>query len=194
MPAAPAMTTRGVATGLYGKMPAHGDFVRRNLPKSFIDPWDAWLAAGIAAARARLGEAWDETWRQAPVWRFSLPPGACGPDPVTGVMVPSEDAVGRQFPLTIAAVFADAVAGAGDEYWFDRIAQALISGRGGGVDADSISAGLPDPDALAEPPELGWRCDGVPGRAPPMAWPLAGLPPVESFLLLLDPAHSGDGT
>lgn len=186
MPAARAVT------GLYGKMPAHGDFVRRNLPKSFIDPWDAWLAQGIEAARARFGERWDEAWRRAPVWRFALPPGACGPDPVTGVFVPSEDAVGRQFPLTLAAVFADAVAGAGDAWWFDQLEQAVIAGRGGGADADAISAGLPEPDALAEPPELGWRSAGIPGQVPPMMWPLAGLPPPERFLLLIDPAHSED--
>ena len=29
--------------GFYGKMPSRGDFVRRGLPDSFVDPWDAWL-------------------------------------------------------------------------------------------------------------------------------------------------------
>lgn len=187
MPAARAVT------GLYGKMPAHGDFVRRNLPKSFIDPWDSWLAAGIEAARGRLGAQWDEVWARAPAWRFALPPGACGPDPATGVMMPSEDSVGRQFPLTIGAVFADAVAGAGDASWYERLEESVRLGRAGGGDADALLAGLPEPDALAEPPELGWWTGGIPDRVPPMTWPLAGLPPVEAFLLLLDPAYSEQG-
>lgn len=179
--------------GLYGKMPAHGDFVRRNLPKSFVDPWDLWLAAGIEASRERMGTAWEEAWRNAPTWRFCLPPGACGPDPVTGVVVPSEDSVGRHFPLTIAAVLPGAMAGAGDAAWFDRLEQAVQAGRRGVLDADGLCGGLAEPDALAEPPEAGWWTSGVPGQAPPMSWPLAALPPAGSFLLLLDPAFAEDG-
>jgi type VI secretion system protein ImpM len=40
----------------------------------------------------------------APIWRFSLAPGYAGPESVAGVMMPSVDRVGRQFPLTLAAV------------------------------------------------------------------------------------------
>ena len=47
--------TRAV-TGLHGKLPAHGDFVRRGLPTSFCEPWDAWLQAGMTAARDSLGD------------------------------------------------------------------------------------------------------------------------------------------
>ena len=35
----------GARTGLFGKLPAHGDFVRRHLPRSFVTPWDEWLWA-----------------------------------------------------------------------------------------------------------------------------------------------------
>jgi type VI secretion system protein ImpM len=28
------------ATGFYGKVPTHADFIRHNLPRSFIEPWD----------------------------------------------------------------------------------------------------------------------------------------------------------
>lgn len=182
-----------MTVGLYGKMPAHGDFVRRHLPKSFIDPWDAWLAAGIEASRARMGAAWDEAWRRAPAWRFCLPPGACGPDPVSGVVLPSEDSVGRQFPLTAAAVLPGAMAGAGDAVWFDRLEQAVQAGRSGSIDADAVCRGLPEPDAFAEPPDIGWWTNGVADGTPAMAWPVAGLPPIDSFLLLLDPGFVEGG-
>ena len=179
--------------GVYGKMPAHGDFVRRNLPKSFVDPWDAWLAAGVEASRERMGLAWDEAWRRAPPWRFCLPPGACGPDPVTGVLATSEDSVGRRFPLTVAAVLPGAMAGAGDARWFDSVEQAVLAARTGQIDGDGICFGVPEPDALAEPPEAGWWTNGATGVTPPMSWPLAGLPPPGSFMLLIDPAFAESG-
>lgn len=37
----------------------------------------------------------------APIWRFSAAAGLAGPDAVLGVMMPSVDRVGRQFPLTL---------------------------------------------------------------------------------------------
>ena len=44
----------------------------------------------------------------APIWRFALAPGVAGPLPMLGVMMPSVDRVGRQFPLTLAAPMAEA--------------------------------------------------------------------------------------
>ena len=41
------------AAGLFGKLPARGDFVRRNLPASFVAAWDSWLAGVLAEADAR---------------------------------------------------------------------------------------------------------------------------------------------
>jgi len=142
MPDAAAVTT----LGLYGKLPAHGDFVRRALPKSFVDPWDAWLQAGMEAARAALGGAWEDAWRDGPAWRFALPAGACGPDAVAGVMMPSADSVGRRFPLTLAAVFAGfGAAPAMEEGWFDSLERLARTGRAGGIDADGLAAALPAP-------------------------------------------------
>ena len=37
----------------------------------------------------------------APVWRFALPSGIAGAAPMIGVVMPSVDRVGRQFPLTL---------------------------------------------------------------------------------------------
>ncbi|MBV9655534.1 MAG: type VI secretion system-associated protein TagF [Acetobacteraceae bacterium] len=95
------MTT---AVGFYGKIPSRGDFVRAGLPSSFVEPWDAWLQTVLPAARATLGDDWDAVWLKAPVWRFLLPAGHCGPAAVLGLWMPSVDAAGRQFPLTFAAM------------------------------------------------------------------------------------------
>ena len=70
------------APGLCGKLPARGDFVRRGLPRGFAEPWDAWWDAALQLVRA-ADVRWVEAWLGAPVWRFLLPPGACGPWPET---------------------------------------------------------------------------------------------------------------
>lgn len=88
--------------GAFGKMPALGDFFRLNLPRDFVDVWDGWLQAGIATLRDRMGVAWDGCYLSAPIWRFSLPRGQAGDAAMVGVMMPSVDRVGRQFPLTLA--------------------------------------------------------------------------------------------
>ena len=99
-----------VAVGFFGKIPARGDFVRAGLPRSFTDPWDAWLQQVIAGSREVLGPRWRPAWMEAPVWHFSLPAGQCGRDPVLGLWMPSVDAAGRHFPLTLAVVGAPPVA------------------------------------------------------------------------------------
>lgn len=141
-------------TGLFGKVPAHGDFVRRGLPTSFVAPWDAWLQRGMEAARERLGPRWAELWDSAPPWRFALPAGACGPDAVAGVMLPSQDMVGRRFPITLAALVARD-APAPDAAWFAVLEAAALAGRAGQADADALAAAIPDPGAeLPEPPRV----------------------------------------
>ncbi len=177
-------------TGLFGKLPAHGDFVRRELPDSFIEPWDEWLQQGMAAAREAMGEeAWLAHWDSAPTWRFALPAGACGPDPVAGVVATSADAVGRRFPLTAAAVLPGAMTAFWPAAWFAAVEGAVLSARQGGIDADTLAASLPVPeeDFSAEAPEPGWWTAGT-AEAPGMVWPLPALPPAETFLHLLEPA------
>ena len=87
--------------GFYGKLPSHGDFLRRRASDAFVATWDPWLQDGLAQTRAELGGGWLDVYLTSPVWRFVCAAGACGPSAVAGVMVPSVDRVGRYFPLTI---------------------------------------------------------------------------------------------
>jgi type VI secretion system protein ImpM len=89
--------------GLFGKLPARGDFVRENLPRDFTDSWDGWWQRGLAETQERWRDDWQAAWLEAPVWRFMLPPGLCGESGVLGLWLPSVDKVGRYSPLTIAA-------------------------------------------------------------------------------------------
>ena len=91
--------------GWFGKLRALGDFASRRLPPEFIDPWDEWLSEELVATRQALGEDWAEAWANAPTWRFALTAGVLGTGPWFGVLMPSVDRVGRQYPLTFAASF-----------------------------------------------------------------------------------------
>lgn len=159
-----------MATGLFGKLPAHGDFVRRALPRGFTDPWDEWLSRGMEAARAALGEDWAAAWEATPPWRFRLAPGACGPQAVMGVLVTSADLVGRRFPLTLAAVLPAAALPAPPE-WYAALEEAALAARAGGMDADALAARLPpappdDPDATLDGRSLFWS-EGLAPRPMP---------------------------
>jgi type VI secretion system protein ImpM len=98
-----------VEVGLYGKLPSHGDFLRRRTSDAFVDIWDAWLQECMAASRAALNDRWLDLYLTSPAWRFACDAGVCGPDAVIGVMVPSVDRVGRYFPLTLVATVPEKV-------------------------------------------------------------------------------------
>ena len=93
--------------GLFGKLPSHGDFLRRRVSDAFVDAWDAWLRECLAESRSALGERWIDVYLTSPAWRFVCERGVCGPAPVVGLMVPSVDRVGRFFPLTLVAELPD---------------------------------------------------------------------------------------
>ena len=88
--------------GWYGKLPSLGDFASRRLPVEFVKAWDACLQEVIAASRDALGERWFDVYLTMPIWRFVFLPGLVTQSGWAGVLMPSVDRVGRQFPLTIA--------------------------------------------------------------------------------------------
>jgi type VI secretion system protein ImpM len=96
----------GVAAA-FGKMPALGDFFRIRVETAFVDTWDTWLQEIMVAGRAQLGAGWEDCYMQAPLWRFALPAGMAGAQAVVGVLMPSVDRVGRQFPLTLVTAADD---------------------------------------------------------------------------------------
>ena len=89
--------------GFFGKLPSHGDFLRRRVSDRFTDTWDTWLRQCLSTSQATLGDRWIDVYLTSPAWRFVAAAGACGPAPIIGLMVPSVDRVGRFFPLTLVA-------------------------------------------------------------------------------------------
>ena len=84
---------------LFGKIPAHGDFVSRGLPPPMHEALDLWLSGELAQARSRFAD-FDERYRQAGPWHFVSydPAGAWS----GGALCPSVDAVGRRFPILVS--------------------------------------------------------------------------------------------
>lgn len=108
---------------LFGKLPAHGDFVSRGIPPSERDMLDAWLSDEMRDARGRFGEEFEERFDTAPPWLFAH-------DDEGGVLCPSVDSAGRRFPLlvgrTVAATKdAAAVASACAETVYEALACGL---------------------------------------------------------------------
>lgn len=87
--------------GLFGKLPAHGDFVQRNLTSGFINVWDEWLQHFIAGTQEQIGEDWLNIYLTSPIWRFVFSSGVIDENNWTGIMMPSVDRVGRYYPFSI---------------------------------------------------------------------------------------------
>src|SRR5262245_19606474 len=124
-----ASRDRAVDVGLFGKLPSHGDFIRRRVSDQFIDAWDAWLRQCLSKSQAVLGDRWVDVYLTSPAWRFVAAARACGPSPVIGLIAPSVDRVGRFFPLTLVAELPDdvsLVAAANAAMPFFRAAERLV--------------------------------------------------------------------
>ncbi len=149
---------------LFGKLPARGDFIERNMPRSLQRPFEDWLIPLVQQTRTELGGDWDHVWRGAGPWRFWIGPEVLGGSwqrdlrksahgqPVrggalTGVLLPSADRHGRDFPLVV--VLADAMASlmpppvtaSPDRGWYDLCDELLYAARSG-TDITAIEAAL----------------------------------------------------
>ena len=78
---------------VFGKLPAHGDFVARGMDAATRTTLDDWLAAAMEAARTRYPD-FAERFDAAQPWRAEG-------DAVAGAIAASQDAVGRRFPLLL---------------------------------------------------------------------------------------------
>jgi type VI secretion system protein ImpM len=132
---------------LFGKLPAHGDFVSRGLAAEERDALDAWLSASLNDARERCGDAFEALFDAAPAWRFA--DGARA-----GVLAASMDKAGRRFPLWLA------VEGGSCGDCEDLLYRALAEGW----DADLLlaRAAALAPEA-GPPPHQGWWIEDAAG-------------------------------
>jgi len=197
--------------GFYGKLPSQGDFVTRRLPWEFTSGWDDWLQQGMLASRTALGERWLDLYLSAPVWRFQLAPGVCGPLGWRGVFFASVDRVGRYFPLTLAFASAPAGARAGagvaptlavDEARWIAAEDAALAGLDPQLPIEDLEQAL---QALAEPAAdaadpgadasagVHFFCAAT-DDAPARRYAFAGLPDPQVFVELIAPPATPPAT
>jgi type VI secretion system ImpM family protein len=123
---------------LFGKLPSHGDFISRGLDLTACDAWDRWASEGLEAARAALGERFDDAHDRAPPWRFIDPPGRFGRDWRAGALAPSIDAAGRRFMIMLAADgLSSDQAGGGGEAIAEEMEALIYQAFESGWDADA---------------------------------------------------------
>ena len=132
------------AIGWFGKIPALGDFVVRRLPNSFVQPWDEWLSKELSDAREEWADAWPALYRSAPITCFSVSAGVLDEHTWCGILVPSFDRVGREFPLTISCSQpANSTTLPPREWWaalIDAARRALETGCGANELDDALTA------------------------------------------------------
>ncbi|MFB9983801.1 type VI secretion system-associated protein TagF [Mesorhizobium kowhaii] len=100
-------------TGFFGKIPATGDFVAANLPRTFIDRWDRWMSMELLARP-------DEGELDSRVWRFTVPAAIFCEQPCAGVWRMSEDRVGRRYPFAIVRLGPPPEPG---DPWFEEVTE-----------------------------------------------------------------------
>ena len=93
-------TLRPAGAWLFGKIPAHGDFIARGLDHATHSLLDDWLSVEVARARERFAD-FDARYVQAAPWYFLDQDGAGAWS--GGALCLSVDKVGRRFPILVAA-------------------------------------------------------------------------------------------
>jgi type VI secretion system protein ImpM len=163
---------------VFGKLPAHGDFVARGLSADAHQRWDDFLSTSLADARALFGDAFESRYDNAPAWRFVLPEA-------TGAIAPSVDRAGRRFPVLLGRPGADSaqtasLAAACEDLLYRALGESMT------VDAlwDAVCAIEAAPTDDVAP--AGWWIDG--GAEAGIA-PLPGLRPDALIARMLDVAE-----
>ncbi|MEJ8827317.1 type VI secretion system-associated protein TagF [Variovorax humicola] len=175
---------------IWGKLPAHADFVRSGVRHGESEGWQSWLAEH-AVAGAMKGIA------SLPV-AFVLPPRSLAFAPrdfVGGVVAPSSDRTGRRHALLVYQrahprwvqphFEAQAVEPCDWLFWLARAVQRHVA----------VHA-LGDLQALERSVQALWQLHMPGRRLPGQTATAAGLPQAKDVLAVLDrctgPAHAGD--
>jgi type VI secretion system protein ImpM len=164
------VTGESVGPGVFGKLPAHGDFVSRGLPHDVVERLHALLLETLAAGRRGYGDAWLGAYLTAPIWHFTATGGCLGRGAMLGLLMPSVDAVGRHFPVVLVHRRTGDAGALGlltaADGWFAEADALALAALDQDLDADGLSHrlhALSAPAVFAPPAEAGTM--GPPWRA-----------------------------
>lgn len=150
---------------LYGKIPAHGDFVSRGLERLQRSDIDGWLTEWMKLAKNEWTDGFEDNYRSAQPWLFSS-------ENLTAILMPSFDKVERLFPIfayvgggaIIQDVYDAAFSAIAENETADQLFESL---KALNCDADFTEAKgwfLPAPKEVAMPhPFFGGETDWVRG-------------------------------
>lgn len=160
-------------TGWFGKLPGSGDFAHRRLDNGFTQTWDSWLQDGLAELRQHHPD-WLTHYLQAPVWQFMLGHDLVAQHAWLGVMMPSVDAVGRYFPLTVVTPVEIGCSPQWAAWWWHRVGHSLLAALDQEDDVARFDARLTQ--ALTERPAADGESSDMPAAPAPdesVWWPMA---------------------
>jgi type VI secretion system protein ImpM len=164
-------------TGYFGKVAAFPEFVSRRLPRTFVEPWDAWLQQAMTSSRERLGVSWLDTYLVSPLWRFAFATGVCGATAWVGVCMPSVDKVGRHFPLTIAATAREPglLTAMSESRWFEQVEQVALSTLDEPFDLDRFDEAVEQLALAASPQQVSGIARSMQNSAPAWCFSLSSM-------------------
>ncbi len=167
--------------GFFGKLPAHGDFVRRGLPTALTSRLDGWL-------QTEFGRRMDPAASIAALAALRFASSAViNHELALGTMIASQDRVGRDYVVIAirlsahpSQVLPDPIPAAWDD-WCGRAEVLLVAARDGAWTADATQAALETASRTAVV-EL--------TAAAPFALPDTAAPTTASWRPMLGPAAS----
>ena len=126
---------------VFGKLPAHGDFIMRGLTQASRQVWDDWASDVMQAMRDQAGESFEAWHDAAPPWRFVVGGGVLAADWSIGAVAPSIDSAGRRF-MVVLGVQGLTPAGAVSLALpvAETLEQLIYHTLGSGLDADATLA------------------------------------------------------
>jgi len=158
--------------GYFGKTQHRGDFVRFNLPQSFTKVWDDWLQQIILDGEQYHQSEWKTLYDKAPAHHFVFSSGIAGSQMWIGILLPSQDKVGRRFPFCLAMSLPEynlpCVAAAQLAPWFVDAQNLLSRMQTSDFDFDQLQA------------ELGHLAEKYEQNEIPSSSPLASMPNLHS--------------
>ncbi len=130
--------------GLYGKLPAYGDFIFRDLASAFVNRWDDWLQLYVSASREQIGDGWLDVYLTSPIWRFVMSVGVIDENMWCGLIMPSVDRVGRYFPISIVSRLPPSASPVSwlftQQGWYRQVEDICLAALDGSIDADELVA------------------------------------------------------